>query len=774
MKKTTNFLILYLLSLAFLTFSCQNPNNRKNQLSDSKTEKEKHIQKRVDSILRLMTVEEKIGQLVQVSNPYQSTGAGQTTTINDELDDNIRQGKIGSFLNLTGAAETERVQRIAVEETRLGIPLIFSYDVIHGYNTIFPIPLAQASSWDMELIKEGARVSAIETAAAGVHWTFAPMIDISRDPRWGRIMESAGEDPYLTSKVAVAATQGYQGDDLADINTIAACAKHFLAYGAAIGGRDYYAVDISERMLREVYMPPFKAASDAGVATFMSSFNTINGVPASGNRWLLTDVLRDEWGFKGFVVSDWNSVGEMIYHGSVEDPFDAGYQGFTAGVDMDMMGLLYTKYMLQMIEDGLVSEKQLDESVKRILRVKFLLGLFDDPFKYCNVEREKEMALNPTHIEAALDAAKKSIVLLKNENDVLPLSKNLKKIAVIGPLAKDKDAAIGNWRAHGVANTAVSLYEGITATAPEGTKVLYAKGCDLVLNEEQHFFVELEVNETDRSGFKEAIKVAQEADVVILALGETAYFSGECRSYADITLPGVQADLVDAISKTGKPVVMVLFNGRPLVITEEVAKVDAVVNGWLLGLQSGNALADVLFGKYNPSGKLPVSFPYSIGQIPVHYDQLNSGRPIEAGNDFSAIYRDIPNEPLFAFGHGLSYTTFDYTNLELSSTSIKLDETLKISASIKNTGSIEGEEVVQLYIRDLKGKGVSRPLKQLKGFEKISLKAGESKTISFTLSTEDLAFYRLDNIFGPEVGEFEIFIGSASNDIRLNSRFELK
>jgi len=762
------------LTLATIFFiSCQPPNEQSANKKE-KSQKDRLLDERVDSVLSLMTIDEKIGQLVQVSNPYASTGAGQTSEEIDQLDDHIRKGNIGSFLNVTGAAETERIQKIAIEESRLGIPMLFGYDVIHGYKTIFPIPLAQAASFDMDVIEEGARVSAIETSAAGLHWTFAPMIDISRDPRWGRIMESAGEDVYLTTQVAVAATKGYQGDNLANNNTIAACAKHFLAYGAAIGGRDYYATDISERMLREVYMPPFKAASDAGVATFMSSFNTINGIPASGSHWLLTDVLRDEWGVEGFVVSDWNSVGEMIYHGSAEDSFDAAYQGFNAGVDMDMMGLVYTKYLAEMLENGLINIEQIDQSVRRILRVKFQLGLFDDPFKYCNSEREKEMMLNPAHLNASYEAAKKSVVLLKNKDDLLPLSKEIKKIAIIGPLAKDKDAPIGNWRAQGVSNSAVSLYEGIKAAVSKNTKLLYAKGCDLVLNEQQHFFVELEVNETDKSGFKEAVRVAKNADVVILAVGETAYFSGECRSYADITLPGVQSELIDEISKTGKPTVMVLFNGRPLVITEEVKKVDAVLNGWLLGLKSGDALADVLFGDYNPSGKLPASFPYSIGQIPVYYEQLNTGRPLSEAIDFASIYRDIPVEPLYAFGHGFSYTTFDYSNLQLSSDFMIEDQTLSISATIKNSGKYDGAEVVQLYIRDLKGKGVSRPLKQLKGFHKIYLKMGESAKVSFEITAEDLAFFKMDETFGAEPGEFEVYLGSASDDIRLKGKFELK
>lgn len=760
--------------LAVLLSTCENKNIEKNRPDNATSKQEIKIGKRIDSLLALMSIEEKIGQLVQVSNPYESTGAGQITGQNEELDNHIRQGKIGSFLNVTGAEETERIQRIAVEESRLGIPLIFGYDVIHGFNTIFPIPLAQASSWDMQLIEQATRISAIEASAAGLHWTFAPMIDISRDPRWGRIMESAGEDVYLTSKVAQASIKGYQGDDLSDENTIAACAKHFAAYGAVIGGRDYYAADISERTLREVYLPPFKAASDAGVATFMSSFNTVNGEPASGNRWLLTDVLRGEWNFKGFVVSDWNSLGELIYHGSVEDPFDAGYQGFNAGVDMDMMGFLYENNMIKMLKDGLIRQYQLDESVRRILRIKYQLGLFDAPFKYCNLEKENALALNPKHLEAALDVARKSVVLLKNENQLLPLSKKIKKIAVIGPLAKDKDAAIGNWRAHGIPNTAVSLYEGIAAAVSPKTQILYAKGCDLVLNEEQNFFVELDINTSDRSGFDEAVKVASLADVIILAVGETAYFSGECRSYADITLPGLQSELVELIHNTGKPVVMALFNGRPLVLTDEVDKTDAIINGWLLGLQSGLALAEIIFGDYNPSGKLPASFPYSVGQIPVYYEQLNTGRPASDANDFASVYRDIPNEPLFAFGYGLSYTTFDYSNLKLSTDSIKDGQNLQVSVTIKNSGNYDGEEVVQLYIRDIVGNGVSRPLKQLKGFEKIYIEKGDSKIVTFNLKADDLAFYRLDKSFGSEPGSFKIFIGSASNDIRLNGKFELK
>jgi len=762
----SSFLAVFLL----LATGCGDKGKGKNEPAATNAD----IEKRVSDLLAQMTQEEKIGQLAQYSNPYEQTGTGEDVKRTESFDDMIRQGLVGSFLNVTGVEATMRLQKIAVEESRLKIPLIFGYDVIHGYKTMFPVPLAEAASFDRTALEKSARIAAIEAAADGIHWTFAPMVDISRDPRWGRIMEGAGEDVFLGAEAAKARVKGFQGTNLADANSIAACAKHFVGYGAAIAGRDYNAADMSDRTLREVYLPPFKAAVDAGVATFMSSFNTVGGVPASGSKYIQTDILRGEWGFEGFVVSDWNSVGEMLAHGNVADPYDAAYRGFDAGVDMDMEGRLYVTHLKKLIEEGKISQAQLDESVRRILRVKFQLGLFDNPFQYCDKEKEKSVPLTAEHLEAAQDVARRSIVLLKNDKNVLPISKDVKTIAVIGPLAADKDAAIANWRAKATPNSAVSLLEGIKTKLPNAN-VIYAEGTKLVLNEEQNFFTQLDINTTDRSGFAEAVAAAKKADIVVVALGETAYMSGECRSYADISMQGLQTELLKELRKTGKPLVLTLFNGRPMVLTDVVGETDALLECWLLGSKSGDAIADVLFGDYNPSGKLPATFPYHVGQVPIFYEQLNTGRPLytEASAGFASKYRDVPNAPLFSFGFGLSYTTFEYSGLKISSAKPKFDENITVTATVKNTGNFDGEEVVQLYIRDVIGNGVSRPVLQLKGFEKINLKKGESKEVNFTLTTNDLAFVRLDNSWGAEAGKFQVFVGSASSDLRLNGEFEL-
>jgi beta-glucosidase len=762
MKKLNPFALLLL--IIFTVLGCQSNKNGRTSGFDP----------RVEPLLKKMTLEEKLGQLNQFSNPYISTGTGEISEHNENFDEMVRDGLIGSFLNVLGAEETLRLQKIAVEESRLGIPLIFAFDVIHGYKTMFPIPLAEAASFDRAAMQQSARIAAIEASANGLNWTFAPMVDVSRDPRWGRIMEGAGEDVYLNEQAAIARVRGFQGENLADANTIAACAKHFAAYGAPFGGREYHMVDMSERMLREVYFPPFKAAVDAGVATFMSAFNTVGGVPASADRWLFTEVLRNEWDFNGFVVSDWTSVEELIYHGIAESRYDAAYYGLNAGIDMDMMGRLYLDHGKQLIEDKKISEKQIDDMVRRILDVKFKLGLFDNPYQYSDIAKQEELTLHSDHLAAARDIARRSIVLMKNDNNALPLSKDIKRIAVIGPLANDKDAPIGNWRGNAEPNSAVSLLEGIRNAIGDGAEILYAEGCQLVLNDQQGFFTQLEYNTTDRSGFAHAVATARSADVVVMALGETAYISGECRSYADISLKGLQLELLHEIKKTGKPVVLALFTGRPLVLTDVVEHTDAILNCWLLGSESGHAIADVIFGDYNPSGKLPASFPFHVGQIPVFYEQLNTGRPFDPNPfEFSSRYRDIPNEPLFSFGHGLSYTTFAYSDLVLSKGIIAMSESITIKATITNTGNFDGEEVVQLYIRDVFGKGVARPLLQLKGFEKIMVEKGASKEVSFTINPDDLAFFRLDKQFAPEAGKFEVYIGTASDKLLLKGEFEL-
>ncbi len=731
---------------------------------------------KIEKLMKKMTLEEKLGQLNLISNPYISTGAGaaQADGHNSNIDEMIRSGKVGNFLNVLGAEETARLQKIAAKESRLGIPLLFGYDVIHGYKTMFPIPLADAASFDREAIEMSAKYMSIEAAANGLNWTYAPMVDISRDPRWGRIMEGAGEDVYLTSEASVARVKGIQGSSMGDALTMAACAKHFVGYGGAIAGRDYSSLDVSRRMLEEVYFPPFKAAVEAGVASFMSSFNTVNGEPASGSKWLMSDILRDEWGYDGFVVSDWASVAETIYHGSSENAIEATYNGLNAGVDMDMCGDLYINHTERLLKEGRVSIEQIDEMVRRVLRIKFELGLFDDPYRYSDKTRQEELTLSAENIEASREVAKRSIVLMKNEKQTLPLSKTTKRIAVIGPLAADTDAPLGNWRAQAESNSAVSLLEGIKAAVGSDCEVIYAQGCRLTNNESVDFFVQLDVEESDRSGFAEAIEAARSADVVVMALGEVAYMSGECRSYADISLKGLQSELLAEIYKVGKPVVLTLFTGRPLVLTNDVGNTDAILNCWLLGTESGNAIADVLFGDYNPSGKLPATFPYHLGQVPIYYSELNSGRPYNPDPlTFSTKYRDVPNSPLFAFGHGLSYTTFDYEGMTLSSNEISMDEELSITVKVKNSGNYDGSEVVQLYVRDLFGNGISRPLIELKGFEKIFIERGKSAEVTFTITPEDLAFYRLDKVFAPEAGEFEIFVGTASDNLPLSQRFTL-
>ena len=735
---------------------------------------EDKTEKRVKELISQMTLEEKLGQLSQFSNPYISTGTSASEEQNTKIDDYIRQGQVGSFLNIVGAEETGRLQKIAIEESRLGIPIIFGYDVIHGFKTIFPIPLGEAASFDRAALEKSTRIAAIESAANGLNWTFAPMVDISRDPRWGRIMEGAGEDVYLGCEAAKARVHGFQGDNLADANTIAACVKHFAAYGAPIGGREYNTVDMSERMMYEVYLPPYKAAVDAGVATVMSAFNTNGGVPASGNRWLQTDLLKNQWGFDGFVVSDWTSVTEISYQGAAETPYDAAYYGLNAGVDMDMMGKLYIDYGKKLIDDKKISLVQIDDMVGRVLRVKFKLGLFDNPYQYCDVKKEKELTHCLDHLAASRDVAKRSIVLMKNDKNVLPLSKNIKRIAVIGPLANDKDAPIGNWRAKADTNSAISLLEGIKTAVGNKVEVTYSEGCKLTTTYPYGFFELVNINTSDRSGFADAIAKAQNADVVIIALGEVALMSGECRSYADISLKGLQVELLREIKKLGKPVILTLFTGRPLVLTDVVDYTDAILNCWLLGSQSGNAIADVLFGDYNPSGKLPASFPYHVGQIPIFYEQLSTGRPVNSNpGGFESKYRDIPNDPLFPFGFGLSYTTFDYANLKLSKSTISLSDSITIKATVKNTGNYDGEEVVQLYIRDEFGNGVARPVKQMKGFEKVMISKGTSKEVTFTIHPSDLAFYRLDKKWAPEVGKFEVFVGTSSNNLPLKGEFEL-
>ncbi len=735
-----------------------------------------HSQKEqfISSLISQMTLEEKFGQLNLLSNPMRSTGASADEQSVMNTHEMVRSGRVGNFLNVVGAEKTYELQRIAVEESRLGIPLLFGLDVIHGLKTIFPIPLADAASFDRGAMELSARYAAMESSASGINWTYAPMIDVSRDPRWGRVMEGAGEDTYLTTEAGLARIRGFQGTDLSDDRSIAACAKHFVGYGAPLAGRDYAGAELSRRALYDTYFPPFKAAADAGVASFMSAFNTVAGEPASTSEWLLSDVLREEWGYDGFVVSDWNSVLETLHHGTSRDTTDAAYNALRAGLDMDMCGRAYLKSRDAVMARGGISERDIDKMVERVLSVKYDLGLFDNPYKYSQKERERSEILTAEALLASEDVARRSIVLLKNRGNILPLDKDIGSIAIVGPLAADKDAPIGNWRAEGDAHSAISLVEGIDAAVGKSVELYYAKGCDLVLNEEVKFHSQLKINETDRSGFAEARRAAQKADVVVVAVGETAMMSGECRSYADLELQGLQAELIKELKKVGKPIVLALFTGRPLVLTDVVDDVDAVLNCWHLGTRSGNAIADVIFGKYNPSAKLPMTFPRHLGQVPMSYSELKTGRPYSTDEEnFGSRYRDVPNAPLYEFGFGLSYTTFEYDNITLSSNTMAMDGSIQIEVTLRNTGNRCGEEVVQLYIRDLLASGISRPLKELKGFEKVEIAAGESTKVQFNLQPDDLAYCHLDGSFAAEEGEFQIFVGGSSASLPLKAKFEL-
>jgi len=719
---------------------------------------QKTVDQRVEELLKKMTLEEKIGQLNQYTNDANPTGP---LVVNPNKQNEIKSGLLGSMLNVNGAERTRKYQELAMQ-SRLKIPLLFGLDVIHGYKTTFPIPLAEAASWDLQAIELGARIAAVEAAASGIHWTFAPMVDIGRDPRWGRVMEGAGEDTYLGSKIAYARVKGFQGQKLGDLNSIMACAKHFAAYGAAIGGRDYNSVDMSERMLWETYLPPFKAAVDAGAATFMNSFNDINGIPATGNKYIQRDILKGKWGFKGFVVSDWGSISEMVTHGYSKDGKEAAYSAITAGSDMDMESNAYRNNLAQLVKENRVPIATIDDAVRRILRKKFELGLFDDPYKYSNQERQDKALSNPEHSKIARDMAVKSIVLLKNEKNVLPLSKETKTIAFIGPMVKSKRDNHGFWSIDlkEIDSTyIVSQWEGLQNKVGKNTKLLYAKGCGVL--------------DQSKAGFQEAIDAANQSDVVILSIGERHNMSGEAKSRSNIHLPGVQEDLIKELQKTGKPIVILINAGRPLVFNWTADNMPTIVYTWWLGTEAGNAIADVLFGDYNPSGKLPMTFPRDEGQIPIYYNNFNTGRPsINEDKMYKSSYIDLPNTPQFSFGHGLSYTTFGYSNLRLSKSKMKSNETIEVSLTLTNTGTVAGEEVVQLYLRDRFG-SVVRPIKELKDFQKIKLEAGESKTITFVIDKEKLSFYNKDLEWIAEPGDFDLMIGSSSSDIRLNSEFEL-
>jgi beta-glucosidase len=722
--------------------------------------KDSPLERKVDSVLKLMTLEEKVGQLNQYNGFWEITGPTPKEGQAAKKYDDLKKGLVGSMLNVRGVKDVRALQKIAVEETRLGIPLIFGFDVIHGYKTISPIPLAESASWDMEAIKRSAAMAADEASAVGLNWTFAPMVDVARDARWGRVMEGAGEDTFLGSEIAVARVQGFQGTDLAATNTILACAKHFAGYGFAESGRDYNTVDVSETTLQNTIFPPFKAAVDAGVRTFMNSFNELNGIPATGNRYLQRQILKGDWNFDGFVVSDWGSINEMIAHGYAKDSKQAAEIAIKAGSDMDMESSAYVGHLVELVQEGKVSENLIDDAARRILKVKFELGLFDNPYKYCDETREKETVGSAKFQEEVLDMAKKSIVLLKNENELLPLKKSGLKIALIGALANDKTSPLGSWRIAADDESAVSVLEGLQKY--DGNKLSYVKGADVSIGRTQ-FVWETKINMTDKSGFPEAIVAAKQADVVIMVLGEHGLQSGEGRSRSDLGLPGVQQELLETIFKANPNVVLVLNNGRPLASPWADENIPAIVEAWHLGTQSGNAIAQVLYGDYNPSGKLPMTFPRNVGQVPIYYNYKNTGRPVmnEPESVFWSHYIDVENTPLYPFGYGLSYSKFEYSDLKLSDASFSKNGKIVVSVKVKNTGKVTGKEVVQLYIRDLIG-SVTRPVKELKGFEMIELKANETKEVTFSIDNKTIEFYTANNKWEAEPGDFNVFVGGSS------------
>jgi len=705
---------------------------------------------KIEEILSKMTLDEKVGQLVQKNG------------VNEENEKLIREGKVGSLLIGTHGPEVaNRIQKIAVEETRLGIPLLFANDVIHGFHTIFPIPLAEASSWNPELVTKVCEIAAFEASSEGTNWTYAPMVDIVRDPRWGRIMEGSGEDPFLGSVMSSARVKGFQGDDIKDKTKIAACSKHYVAYGGAEGGRDYNTVDISERTLREVYLPPFHAAVDNGVTSIMSAFNELNGIPASGNYFTLTEILRNEWKWDGVVISDWNSVAELVKHRFAKDKKDAALIGLTAGVDIDMAGdsidgNVYLPHLKNLVEQGLITVEQINKSVRHVLRMKFKLDLFNNP--YTDIEFFKENNLEKKYKDSiALQIAKESIVLLKNENNLLPLKKDIKSIALIGPLADNPEDVLGVWSAAGKPDDVVTVLQGIKNLLGENAKINYAKGCN--------------INDEDTSAFSEAVETALNSEVVVLVVGEEREMSGEAASKTDLNIPWVQEELIKRIYSLGKQVVIVLMNGRPLTINWISENIPSIVEAWFLGDQTGNAVAEVLFGDYNPSGKLPITFPRSTGQIPIYYYQKSTGRPIIEDDKFTSKYLDSPNTPLYPFGYGLSYTSFTYNNIKADKNSIGKDDFTNVLVEITNSGELEGEEIVQLYIQD-EFASVTRPVKELKGFQKIKLKPGETQTVTFKITPDKLSFLNKDMKPVVEPGMFNVMIGGNSVDL-ISTSFEV-
>jgi beta-glucosidase len=732
--QSTSALLILALSLSILPVSAQ--------------VRQRNIENRINALLARMTLEEKLGQLQQLDGEANGD-------FRPEHRDLVRKGLLGSTLNVRGAQRTNELQAIALKESRLKIPMLFGFDVIHGYRTIFPIPLAEASSWEPASAERSTSIAAKEAYASGLRWTFAPMVDIARDPRWGRITEGAGEDPFLGAAFARARVLGFQGTDYSAPGKILACAKHWVAYGATEGGRDYNTTDLSEQTLREIYFPPFKAAVDSGVGTLMSGFNDLNGVPSSANPFTLTKVLRGEWRFDGFVVSDYTSVKELINHGLVANDKEAAREALNAGVDMEMVSRLFNQHGPELLKEGQVSQATIDEAVRRILRIKFRLGLFEHP--YTDEARESSSLLTLENRAAARAIADRSMVLLKNERETLPLSKSIRSIAVIGPLADDRRAPLGWWSGDGKPEDTITPLAGIKAKVSSQTKVSYAKGCD--------------TQGDSTEGFAEAVALARENDVAIVFVGESAEMVGEAASKSSLDLTGRQMDLVKAVYATGKPTIVVLMNGRPLTIPWIAENAPAILEAWMGGTEAGNAIADVLFGDVNPGGKLPVTFPRVVGQVPIYYNHMNTGRPPEANNRYTSKYLDIPWTPLFPFGYGLSYTQFKITNLQLSAQSIPANGKLTVTVDVENVGKRTGDEVVQLYIRDVAA-SMTRPVKELKGFQRVTLQPGEKRRVEFVLTAAQLGFWNREMRFVVEPGEFKVMVGPNSEDL-LETKFEV-
>lgn len=756
--------------LTVLLTSC-NSNNRANTSASNG----KPFQSQVDSILGLMTLEEKIGQLNLPSSGDITTGQAQSSDIAQK----IAEGKVGGLFNIKSVEKIRDVQKIAIEKSRLKIPLLFGMDVIHGYETTFPIPLGLSASWDMAMIEKTARMAAKEATADGINWTFSPMVDISRDARWGRVSEGNGEDAFLASEIAKAMVKGYQGEDLTHHETLLACVKHFALYGAPEAGRDYNTVDMSKIRMYNEYLSPYKAAVDAGVGSVMASFNEIDGIPATGNKWLMTDLLRDDWGFNGFVVTDYTGINEMVDHG-VGNLQQVSAMALKAGSDMDMVGEGFLTTLKKSLDEGLISMSDIDQAVRRILTAKYQLGLFDDPYKYCDVNRAKTEVFTAENRAFARTVSAESMVLLKNADSILPLKKS-GTIALVGPLANNAVNMAGTWSVATNQEQSVPVLDGLKTVLNGAANILYAKGSNLDSDLEFERNATMFGKEIPRDGrtdkqlLDEALSIASRSDVIIAALGESAEMSGESSSRTNLEIPQVQKDLLNALLKTGKPVVLVLFTGRPLVLVEEHKNVPAILNVWFPGTEAGLAISDVLFGDVNPSGKLTATWPMNVGQIPIFYNHKNTGRPLNNTEGkfekFRSNYLDVRNEPLYPFGYGLSYTSFEYKNLRVSASSMPMDGSLDVTVEVTNSGNYDGKEVVQLYIRDLVG-SVTRPVRELKAFQKIMFKKGESKTVTFKLTVEDLKFYNYDLDFVAEPGTFEVFVGTNSN-ADLKAQFEL-